>query len=54
MSTYAKYTFCGPQGFEFARQHPEWALRDEDGSFFNYASPLSPVDLARPVRDPAS
>ena len=49
ISTYAKYTFCGPRGFEFARRHPEWVLRDKDGSFFNYSTPLSPVDLARPV-----
>ena len=49
VSTYAKYTFCGPQGFEFARRHPEWVLREKDGSFFNYSEPLSPMDLAKPV-----
>ena len=49
--TYAKYTYCGPQGFEFARQHPEWILRDKDGSFYNYKTPLSPLDLARPVTE---
>ncbi|HJN15912.1 MAG TPA: hypothetical protein QGH10_10495, partial [Armatimonadota bacterium] len=51
ISTYAKYTFGGPVGFEFARQHPEWVLREEDGSFFNYSSPISPLDLARPVTE---
>jgi hypothetical protein len=49
--TYAKYTYCGPQGFEFARQHPEWILREKDGSFFTYSTPLSPMDLARPVTE---
>ena len=49
ISTYGKYTFCGPAGFEFARRHPEWVARENDGSFFNYSTPFSPLDLARPL-----
>jgi len=51
ISTYAKYMFGGSAGFEFARRHPEWVLREEDGSFFNYSSPISPLDLAKPVTE---
>jgi hypothetical protein len=38
----------GPAGYELARQHPEWFLRDERGAFHACNRPVSPVDLAYP------
>jgi len=49
MSTYAKFEFCGPSGFEFARQHPEWVVRKKNGSFHTGYKALSPLDLAQPI-----
>jgi len=49
LSTYAKFQFCGPNGFEFAREHPEWVLRKKNGSFHTGYMALSPVDLAQPI-----
>jgi len=48
-STYAKSMFGGPNGFEFAREHPEWVVRKTNGSFHTGYMPLSPVDLAQPI-----
>ena len=48
-STYAKRTYCGPNGHELARQHPEWVIRKKNGSFFTGYRSLSPVDLAKPI-----
>jgi len=53
ITTYAKYQFCGAPGFEFARQHPEWVLREKDGSFntFSYLKRTDPISLAQPITE---
>ena len=48
-STYAKFMFAGPNGFEFAREHPEWVVRKKNGSFHTGYKSISPVDLAKPI-----
>ena len=36
----------GPGGYEMARQHPEWFLRDARGAFNTCAMPISPLELS--------
>lgn len=38
----------GPAGYEFARQHPEWILRNKKGAFLiPYDGPVSPMEVAQ-------
>ena len=41
----------GPAGYEFARQHPDWMLRDKKGAFLTYAGPVSPTDVAKKTNE---
>jgi len=47
---------AGPAGYEFARQHPEWFLRDKKGAFFlpPTTSGVSPIEVARKTNEPLS
>lgn len=43
----------GPAGYEFARQHPDWMLRNKKGAFLlSWDSPVSPVEVARKTTEP--
>lgn len=41
----------GPAGYEFARQHPEWIVREESGAFSTWEMPVSPLDMAKPLSE---
>ena len=42
----------GPAGYEFARQHPDWILRDKKGAFLlAWGTAVSPTDVARKTTD---
>lgn len=38
---------AGPAGYELARQHPEWFLRNKKGAFTTYGTPVNPLELAQ-------
>lgn len=54
---YRNPSFCGQAGYEIARRHPEWVLREKQGRFATdmvYGGVPSPLQVASPVEiDPA-
>ena len=53
-SAYASWSFSGSTGREFTRQHPEWVLRNKNGSYHRRFTQISPLDASRPITDKAS
>jgi len=49
---YTQTLVCGPAGYEFARKHPDWILRDERGAFRASVAPLSPMAVSGPYDEP--
>ena len=42
----------GVAGYELARQHPEWFMRNKKGAFLTaYGTPVSPIDVSRTTKD---
>lgn len=54
---YRNPAFCGQAGYEIARRHPEWVLREKQGRFATdevYGGVPSPLQIASPIEiDPA-
>ncbi|MDD5708278.1 MAG: hypothetical protein PHR35_20360 [Kiritimatiellae bacterium] len=43
----------GPAGYELARRHPEWFLRDLKGAFNTVGTPVNPIELAQSITNVA-
>jgi len=49
---YTNSSTGGIPGYELARRHPEWFVRDEKGAFlFGWKTGVSPIDLSRTTKD---
>jgi len=49
---YTNSSTGGVAGYELARQHPEWCVRNERGAFlFGWKTGVSPIDLSRTTKD---
>ncbi|MBI3922356.1 MAG: hypothetical protein HY318_13125 [Armatimonadetes bacterium] len=49
---YRNPSFCGQAGYEIARRHPEWVLREKQGRFATdavYGGVPSPLQIASPI-----
>jgi hypothetical protein len=46
---YTQTVTGGPAGYEFARQHPDWFVRDARGAFHTSGAPVSPLDVDAPA-----
>ncbi len=46
--SYVQSSIQGPAGYELARKHPEWFLRDNRGAFHILSRPISPIDISYP------